>query len=68
MIVELFLPWWCNPEAMKYLTERPCDRRRFFCRMCGHRDWHGKRYGVAFYNLTGLEPDMHCNNCGDDLG
>lgn len=24
--------------------------------------------GVVWYNPGGLEPDMHCKNCGDDLG
>lgn len=24
--------------------------------------------GVVWYNPNGLEPDMHCKNCGDDLG
>ena len=24
--------------------------------------------GVVWYNASGLEPDMHCKNCGDDLG
>jgi len=31
------------------------------CRSRGHRD------GVIWYNLSGLEPDMHCRNCGEDL-
>lgn len=25
-------------------------------------------YGVVWYNVGGLEPDMHCNGCGEDLG
>ena len=24
--------------------------------------------GVWWYNPSGYEPDMHCKNCGDDLG
>lgn len=32
------------------------------CRMQGHP------HGVIWYNATGLEPDMTCKNCGDDLG
>ena len=32
------------------------------CRALGHR------CGVIWYNPYGLEPDMHCKNCGDDLG
>ena len=47
--------WWL------YLLERPVSLRKFFCRMKGHS-------GPVWYNLCGLEPDMHCINCGDDLG
>lgn len=32
------------------------------CRARGHP------YGVYWYKSTGMEPDMTCNNCGDDLG
>ena len=32
------------------------------CRAKGHPQ------GVVWYNPSGLEPDMHCKNCGDDLG
>lgn len=24
--------------------------------------------GVWWFNADGLEPDMHCKRCGDDLG
>ncbi len=32
--------------------------------LCG---WNGHA-GVAWYNVNGLEPDMHCLRCGEDLG
>ena len=32
------------------------------CRLRGHPA------GVWWFNPSGLEPDMHCRNCGDDLG
>jgi hypothetical protein len=32
------------------------------CRANGHKN------GVIWYNANGSEPDMHCKNCGDDLG
>ena len=35
---------------------------RCWCRMRGHP------VGVWFYNVGGLEPDMHCKGCGEDLG
>lgn len=46
----------------------PCEEsgwrewtRAVWCRLRGHP------YGVFWYNPSGLEPDMHCRNCGDDL-
>lgn len=33
-----------------------------WCRLRGHPD------GVWWVNPSGYEPDMHCRNCGDDLG
>jgi len=45
-----------------YLFEKPFTIRKFFCRLGGHK------CGVWFYNPNGLEPDMHCMNCDDDLG
>lgn len=32
------------------------------CRYQGHTK------GVIWYNTGGLEPNMHCVRCGDDLG
>lgn len=31
------------------------------CRTVGHAD-------VVWYDVNGLEPDMHCRRCGEDLG
>ncbi len=36
--------------------------RRLICRLKGHPP------GVYFYNPGGMEPDMHCMGCGDNLG
>ena len=36
--------------------------RAYICRARGHP------HGVVWYNTNGLEPDMTCKNCGDDLG
>lgn len=33
-----------------------------WCRLRNHPD------GVVWYDPDGIEPDMHCENCGDDLG
>ena len=46
----------------KYLFSKPFSIRKLICR------WRCHPYGVVWYNLNGLEPDMHCKNCGDDLG
>jgi hypothetical protein len=48
--------WW------DYLLKKPVSFTSFFCRMSGHK------CGVVWYNPGGLEPDMHCRNCNDDLG
>jgi len=61
---------WFNKEWYKYLFAKKdpywSDEVSWFtvlqCRYKGHP------YGVVYYNATGLEPDYHCKNCGDDLG
>ncbi len=62
------LDWW------RYLLAPvPRNRSGFFgrirdrwtstlCRLRGHP------YRVVWYTLSSFEPDMHCSNCGDDLG
>lgn len=51
--------WW------GYLFEKKSVDYSWFtvlrCRIKGHK------CGVVWYNTTGLEPDMTCKNCGDDL-
>jgi hypothetical protein len=59
---------WLRPEWWAYLFEK--SRRpdwcswpvRLWCRYWGHP------VGVVWYNAGGLEPDMRCTRCGDDLG
>jgi hypothetical protein len=52
--------WWF------YILEKPASDcswpRAIVCRMRNHPK------GVVWFNPSGLEPDMHCKNCGDDLG
>jgi hypothetical protein len=52
--------WW------KYLLEKKSEDVSWLeviiCRSKGHK------CGVIWYNPGGLEPDMTCINCGDDLG
>jgi len=30
--------------------------------------WRGHPAGVFWYNPSGMEPDMRCKGCGEDLG
>ncbi len=61
---------WFTIDWWKYILQ-PVDVsdegfsfrvRAYICRARGHP------YGVVWYNTNGLEPDMTCKNCGDDLG
>jgi hypothetical protein len=60
-IMKWLTIWW-----YKYLLEPKQHDTSWFtairCRMNGHK------CGVVYYNPTGVEPDMHCKVCGDDLG
>ena len=63
------IPKWFLPSWYKYLfakRDRWCGDaglvRTFICRARNHPA------GVVWYNPNGFEPDMHCKNCGDDLG
>ena len=57
---------WFTLPFVEYLLERPTGHigwfRTMLCRLRGHPA------GVWWFNPGGLEPDMHCRNCGDDLG
>jgi len=52
--------WW------KYLLAKPAwgttRRDAFWCRVQNHPA------GIVWFNPGGLEPDMHCKNCGDYIG
>jgi hypothetical protein len=57
--------WWQYIFGPIRRSQRICDRwwwvRVPWCRAKGHER-------VVWFNPGGLEPDMHCQNCGDDLG
>ena len=53
---------WFSYCFWEYLLKHPVSIKKFFCRIGGHKP------GPIFYNPGGLEPDMHCKECGDDLG
>lgn len=50
----------------KYLFEKKSLYHNWFevlyCRFRGHPR------GVIWYRVNGMEPDMTCKGCGDDLG
>lgn len=54
--------YWFTLEWWKYLLAKPRSWTAFWCRMKGHPE------GTVWFNPGALEPDMHCKNCGDDLG
>lgn len=56
MHYTLYPSWW------RYVLRKPVSWRAIRCR------WTGHKAGVFYYNPSGLEPDMHCKNCSDDLG
>lgn len=54
------IDWW------KYILSKSNSDighiRTVICRLRKHK------CGVMWYNINGLEPDMHCKNCGENLG
>lgn len=48
--------WW------SYLLQDCKGWTHFWCRVSQHK------CGVWWYNSHGLEPDMRCQNCNEDLG
>lgn len=58
---------WFDRNWYKYLfSERSCSDISWIsvilCRIKNHPA------GVIWYNPNGLEPDMRCKNCKDNLG
>ena len=61
---------WLTIGWYAYLFGRPAWNRHYewpgwrmiWCRSRGHPS------GVVYMNPGGLEPDLHCRNCGEDLG
>lgn len=62
MIARWFMrDWWRYLLAPRsYQSESWWQT--FWCRVQGHPE------GVWWFNPGGSEPDMHCKNCGDDIG
>ena len=59
--------WLLHRDAWEYLLERRGDPSVPWWRVICCR-WRGHPAGVIWYNSGGLEPDMTCKECGDDLG
>lgn len=62
MIKIYHLIKWFDISWYQYLFTDLDGFRNLWCRIRGHP------YGVVWYTLCGLEPDMSCKNCGEDLG
>jgi hypothetical protein len=65
-ILFLAAAYYALGEFKRYLLHKPRPQetpwpKLIICRWRGHKD------GVIWTNITGLEPDMHCKNCGEDL-
>lgn len=71
------LRFWLTPSWWRYLLTRqfrngdaywpkkpswPTSLSHLICRIRNHPS------GVVWYNVGGLEPDMTCRDCGDNLG
>jgi len=62
--MKWFTIWWYKYLFAKrtWLGKDIPFYKVLWCRLKNHPS------GVTWYNPNGLEPDMHCKNCGDDLG
>jgi len=62
---SLFHLGWFTKSWWKYLFHKKNRHTNWvtvvLCRARGHTD-------VWWFNPGGLEPDMNCTRCGDDLG
>lgn len=54
--------WWWLADRWEAPTRLVAYVFRCQCRARSHP------YDVHFYNVSGLEPDMRCQGCGEDLG
>ena len=59
--------WWLHRDARDYLLEPRSDESISWWRVIRCR-WRGHPAGVTWYNSAGLEPNMTCKECGDNLG
>jgi hypothetical protein len=51
---------WFDSNWYEYLFESSFSIKKLWCRLRGHP------CGCVYYS-SGLEPDYHCKNCGDEL-
>jgi hypothetical protein len=54
--------WWKYLFSPPYSYYQHLNWQMFICRAKGHPN------GTVWYNPGGLEPDMRCKDCGEDLG
>lgn len=56
------MPVWLDYHWWRYVFAKHEGILNIWCRMRGHPN------GVVWYRSYGLEPDMCCKDCGEDLG
>lgn len=52
---------WFTIGWYAYLFRGCTGLTNLICRATGHS------CGVVWFNASGLEPDLHCRRCGEDL-
>jgi hypothetical protein len=67
IVLAMFATYSTMVELGKYLLSKPRPKETPWPRLIICR-WRGHPAGVWYVNANGLEPDMHCKHCGEDLG
>jgi hypothetical protein len=53
---------WFSKAFWRYLLKDCKSWEMFWCRAGGHKP------GPTWFNPGGVEPDMHCRGCGENIG
>jgi hypothetical protein len=59
---------WLTIDWYKYLFEKPSYEAKMYCGWIGRIICRIKGHKLTWFIVHGLDPDMTCKNCGDDLG
>lgn len=66
IILALVAAYYALGEFKRYLLHKPRPKETSWPKLIMCR-WRGHPAGVWYVNTYGLEPDMHCKHCGEDL-